>query len=65
MPSRRMNDDDTDSPDALRDQVILGRALRQLRDRAELTQDQLAERIRIDLTTAIETNDESTPRRKR
>ena len=45
-----MNDDTPDSTDALRDQVILGRALRELRDRAELTQDQLAERIGIDLT---------------
>lgn len=45
-----MNDDTKDSTDALRDQVILGRALRELRDRAELTQEQLAERIGIDLT---------------
>ena len=45
-----MNDDTTGSTDALRDQVILGRALRELRDRAELTQEQLAERIGIDLT---------------
>jgi transcriptional regulator with XRE-family HTH domain len=50
MPSQRMNDDDADSADALRDQVILGRALRALRDHAGLTQDQLAERIGIDLT---------------
>ncbi len=42
--------DDADSADAIQDQVILGRALRQLRDRAELTQEQLAERIGIDLT---------------
>ena len=45
-----MNDDSTDSTDALRDQVILGRALRKLRDRTEFTQEQLAERIGIDLT---------------
>jgi transcriptional regulator with XRE-family HTH domain len=42
--------DDADSADAIQDQVILGRALRQLRSRAELTQEQLAERIGIDLT---------------
>jgi transcriptional regulator with XRE-family HTH domain len=45
-----MDDDTTDTTDALHDQVILGRALRTLRDRAELTQEQLAERIGIDLT---------------
>jgi transcriptional regulator with XRE-family HTH domain len=45
-----MDHDSTDSTDALRDQVILGRALRELRDRAGITQEQLAERIGIDLT---------------
>ncbi|MGA8364509.1 MAG: helix-turn-helix transcriptional regulator [Solirubrobacteraceae bacterium] len=45
-----MDDDTTDTTDAVRDQVILGRALRVLRDRAGLTQDELAERIGIDLT---------------
>jgi transcriptional regulator with XRE-family HTH domain len=50
MPSQHTTDDDADSADALHDQVILGRALRQLRDRTKLTQDQLAERIGIDLT---------------
>jgi transcriptional regulator with XRE-family HTH domain len=44
-----MDDDTTDSTDALRDQVILGRALRK-RDQAGITQEQLAERIGIDLT---------------
>jgi transcriptional regulator with XRE-family HTH domain len=45
-----VDDDATDTTDAVRDQVILGRALRVLRDRAGLTQDELAERIGIDLT---------------
>lgn len=45
-----MTDDATDPTDALRDQAVLGRALRELRERAGLTQDQLAERIGIDLT---------------
>jgi transcriptional regulator with XRE-family HTH domain len=45
-----VDDDTTDTTDAVRDQVILGRALRVLRDRAGLTQDELAERIGIDLT---------------
>ncbi len=45
-----MSDDTTDTPNALRDQVVLGRALRELRDHAGLTQGQLAERIGIDLT---------------
>jgi transcriptional regulator with XRE-family HTH domain len=45
-----MDDDTPDTTDALRDQVILGRALRKLRDQAKLTQEQLAERIGIDLT---------------
>lgn len=45
-----MSDDTIDTTDAVRDQVILGRALRVLRDRAGFTQDELAERIGIDLT---------------
>jgi transcriptional regulator with XRE-family HTH domain len=46
-----VNGDDTgDTTDALRDQVVLGRALRALRDRAGITQGDLAVRIGIDLT---------------
>jgi transcriptional regulator with XRE-family HTH domain len=45
-----MVDDTGDTTDALRDQVVLGRALRVLRDRAGITQGDLAARIGIDLT---------------
>lgn len=45
-----MVDDTGDTTEALRDQVILGRALRELRDRAGITQGDLAARIGIDLT---------------
>jgi HTH-type transcriptional regulator, competence development regulator len=41
-----MNDEIT--PTAEHDQIILGRALRALREHAEMTQQQLAERIGID-----------------
>ncbi len=34
--------DDAETTGAMRDQVVLGRALRELRDRAVLTQGQLA-----------------------
>src|SRR5262245_15764520 len=37
-------------PDALQDQLALGRALRGLRDRAGITQEQLAARLAIDPT---------------
>lgn len=36
--------------EATRDQVVLGRALRELRDRAELRQDELGARLGIDAT---------------
>ncbi len=45
-----MDDDTADTTDAVRDQVALGRALRELRDRAGITQGELADRIGIDLT---------------
>ena len=45
-----MDDDAPNSPDAERDQIILGRALRGLRDRAGITQSELAARMGIDLT---------------
>ena len=45
-----MDNDVTGTPDADRDQIILGRALRELRDRAEITQGELAARMGIDLT---------------
>ena len=45
-----MVDDTGDTTDALRDQVVLGRALRVLRDRAGITQGELAGRIGIDIT---------------
>jgi transcriptional regulator with XRE-family HTH domain len=36
----------TDPPDAARDQLVLGRALRTLRERAGITQGELAARVR-------------------
>jgi len=50
MPSRSTDHNSPDANAALRDQAVLGRALRELRDRAGITQEQLAERIGIDLT---------------
>jgi transcriptional regulator with XRE-family HTH domain len=50
MPSRSTYHDAPDANAALRDQVVLGRALRELRDRAGITQEQLAGRIGIDIT---------------
>jgi transcriptional regulator with XRE-family HTH domain len=45
-----MADDSRSTPDADQDQVVLGRALRELRDRAGITQGELAARMGIDLT---------------
>jgi transcriptional regulator with XRE-family HTH domain len=45
-----MADDSRSTPDAEQDQVILGQALRELRDRAGITQGELAARMGIDLT---------------
>lgn len=45
-----MDDDGRSTPDAERDQVVLGRALRELRDRTGITQGELAARMGIDLT---------------
>lgn len=45
-----MDNDHRSTPDAEQDQAILGRALRELRDRAGITQGELAARMGIDLT---------------
>lgn len=45
-----MDDDSRRTPDAVEDQILLGRALRELRDRAGITQGELATRMGIDLT---------------
>jgi transcriptional regulator with XRE-family HTH domain len=43
-------DEGEQTSDVERDQIVLGLALRKLRDRAKLTQEQLAGRIGIDVT---------------
>jgi transcriptional regulator with XRE-family HTH domain len=48
-PAARRRPPDT-TPDPLQDQLALGRALRGLRERAHITQDQLAARLAIDPT---------------
>jgi transcriptional regulator with XRE-family HTH domain len=45
-----VDEDTQDTTDAIRDQIVLGRALRELRDKAGLTQGELAARMGIDLT---------------
>jgi transcriptional regulator with XRE-family HTH domain len=45
-----MADGPEETSDAERDQIVLGLALRKLRDRAGLTQERLATRIGVDVT---------------
>lgn len=46
-PKISKEDEDGRDPDALRDQVVLGRTLRELRHRTGITQEALAHRLRV------------------